>query len=611
MLAFICLFFPAVLSLRILEVLNRKEPRPLHRVYHYCTFVLLINLVCIGLYIFVFHTSALFSHEGGDMLPRTAFSYMIVATLIGAFLAVLQALLQRHVSLQVIKADLTDGAKQTQGRRLVIARAAGVALRVFLLFGVLCAFSALWYTRVYGDVGFNAIVNTLLGPLDNVEQGLVNHFLLRAAAPAVLTTVLLCAVLFPRLKRRFVLHVGPRFSCAVYPFPRLLSSAVALLLAFSTLTYSLIKVDAPSYFRYLTTRTTFIEDHYVDPKETSITFPQQKQNLIVIYLESMETTFLSEELGGGNDVNVIPELYQLACDNVNFSSNDSVGGFRVLTGSTWIIAALVSLTAGVPLKAEFVGDAQTTFLPGLTTLSDILHQNGYYQALMVGSDSNFASRKQFYQGHQTDRVYDLFTAREDGIVPEDYYVWWGMEDSYLFQYAKQELTKIAAQEQPFAFSMLTVDTHHIGGYKCDLCGDEYPEQYENVLACSSRQVAEFVEWIQQQDFYQNTTIVITGDHCSMDGEYAMRNIPSSYDRKVYNRFINPVVMPADPKNRDFCSLDMFPTILASIGCSIEGDRLGLGTNLFSSRPTLCEELSPRILDTQLSNYSSFYNKEFL
>ena len=35
---------------------------------------------------------------------------------------------------------------------------------------------------------------------------------------------------------------------------------------------------------------------------------------------------------------------------------------------------------------------------------------------------------------------------------------------------------------------------------------------------------------------------------------------------------------------------MYPTILASMGATIEGDRLGLGTNLFSSQETLIEQL---------------------
>lgn len=328
----------------------------------------------------------------------------------------------------------------------------------------------------------------------------------------------------------------------------------------------------------------------------------------------METTFLPEELGGGNDVNPIPELYELALENTNFSYNDSVGGFTALWGGTWTIGALVSHTSGIPLKTPLNIDrnsyGQDTFLPGITSLSNILHKNGYYQALMVGSDANFGGRKQYYQQHRTDKIYDLYTAQADGIVPEGYYVWWGMEDSYLFEYAKQELTKISKQEQPFAFTMLTVDTHHIGGYVCDYCGTEYPEQYENVLACSSKQVTEFVSWIQQQDFYDNTTIIICGDHPTMDHDYIARNIPEDYQRKVYNCFINSLASTDNTKNREFSSLDMFPSTLAAIGCTIEGDRLGLGTNLFSSSPTLCEELGTDEFSKELAKNSDYYTKNF-
>lgn len=44
---------------------------------------------------------------------------------------------------------------------------------------------------------------------------------------------------------------------------------------------------------------TFIEDHYVDPQNVEITFPEKKRNLIYIFLESVEGTYSDQELGGG------------------------------------------------------------------------------------------------------------------------------------------------------------------------------------------------------------------------------------------------------------------------------------------------------------------------
>ena len=63
-------------------------------------------------------------------------------------------------------------------------------------------------------------------------------------------------------------------------------------------------------------------------------------------------------------------------------------------------------------------------------------------------------------------------------------------------------------------------------------------------------------------------------------------------------------------NREFSTLDLFPTTVASLGVRIEGDRLGLGTNLFSNQKTLMEEdgYDKFVHDTYLN--SDYYWKKF-
>ena len=229
---------------------------------------------------------------------------------------------------------------------------------------------------------------------------------------------------------------------------------------------------------------------------------------------------------------------------------------------------------------------------------------------MVGSDADFGGRKTYFATHDVDRIYDLYTAREDGIVPPNYWEWWGMEDLHLYTYAKQELTKLAQQDQPFAFTMLTVDTHHIGGYTCSKCGSDYEESYDNVYACASRQVMEFVQWIQDQSFYENTTIIITGDHFSMDKGYFNRNTEEGYVRHGYNCFINAPVTPVKTENRQFSALDMFPTTLAALGCTIEGDQLGFGVNLFSDKDTKIEEFGYSRFSEELQKRTDYYTENF-
>lgn len=477
---------------------------------------------------------------------------------------------------------------------------------LFLFLGLITFFSAKWYLKIYGNVGFDSVLYTLSVSFEGVEGGLVIKYLTGAFLPAVLVFLPLFFVLFPPIKRKF----------KFYPINKWISLILSFSLCFGLVYSSANEAGAIEYISAMGTETSaFIEENYVNPENVKITFPENKRNLIYIYLESMETAFFSQEDGGGNDTNVIPNLYSLAQNNLNFSHNGGVGGFSSLSGSTWTIGSMVATTSGLPLKTPFGIDANTynqgSFLPGVTSLNDILHQNGYYQTLMVGSDSSYGGRKQYFEGHGVDKVYDLFSARADGIVPSDYHVWWGMEDKHLYNYAKQELTKIAQSEQPFAFTMLTVDTHHIAGYVCELCENKYDEQYENVLSCADKQIIEFINWIKAQDFYENTTIIVTGDHPTMDGEYISRNVGGDYVRKVYNCFINTKAEAKKVKGREFCSMDMFPTILGAIGCEIEGEKLGLGTNLFSATPTLCETLGTNTVNHEVSKNSEYYNKEFL
>lgn len=125
-------------------------------------------------------------------------------------------------------------------------------------------------------------------------------------------------------------------------------------------------------------------------------------------------------------------------------------------------------------------------------------------------------------------------------------------------------------------------------------------------APASRSPSSF-PWIQQQDFYENTTIVISGDHLTMDSDFC-ENIDPDYTRTVYNVIINSPIQPQQEKNRSFTTMDMFPTTIASLGATIEGDRLGLGTNLFSGEQTLAEKLTFDQLNDDLSQKSKFFEK---
>ena len=382
--------------------------------------------------------------------------------------------------------------------------------------------------------------------------------------------------------------------------------SIVLLLYYS---FNMLKIK--DYIVMVKKSSKIYEKYYVDPRKVKLEFPKEKRNLIYIYLESMEMSNVSIENGGLMNKSYIPNLEKLALDNINFSNTDKLGGGIMVYGTNYTSAALVANTAGIPLKVPVGWRNYKHYgksLPGIYNLGDILKDNGYKNYFMIGSDGDYGGRKDYFR-HGNYEIFDYYWAVNEGLIDKNYFVWWGYEDKKLFEYAKNKLTEISKEDEPFNFTMLTVDTHFTDGYMDKTCEEIFEKKYANAIYCSDSKVGEFITWLKNQDFYDNTTIIITGDHLTAQSFFYKED--EKYQRTIYGAIINSSIDADNTKNRLFTAFDMFPTTLASLGVKIEGDRLGLGTNLFSSKKTLLEKLGKEELDQELSSKSLYYDNRFL
>lgn len=479
-----------------------------------------------------------------------------------------------------------------------ILRALGTILTVlFTVFATILCASVQWMFKTWRNLSMDELVYHLTAPLEGTNEDMIWEYIDQCIIPAVVILLLMTALFIGVRKSKkyyFVMAAGI-----------LASIAVSVISVYVTWT----KLDIGEYVESQTTDSEFIEEYYVKPAEVSIEFPEQKRNLIMIFLESMEITYADKENGGAFDENVIPELTQIALENEDFSGDTTeLDGGQSMPCTTWTMAGMFAHTSGLPLNISISSnymDTQDHFFADAVTMGDILEQQGYSQTLLIGSDATFGGRRLYFTEHGNYEMQDYKYAIEQGLIPSDYYVWWGYEDEKLFSYAKDTLVRLAEGEQPFNLTMLTVDTHFEDGYPCRMCLDDYWEEgYSAVMKCSSRQVSEFIAWIQQQDFYENTTIVLVGDHPTMDSNYC-ENIDEDYTRKVYTAYINAAAQPETNQRRDYTTFDTFPTVLAALGANIEGNRLGLGTNLFSSEQTLIERFGVEKVSTEVGRKSKF------
>lgn len=503
---------------------------------------------------------------------------------------------EAKASIKQAKKELKAAKKQNRGLLSAILITIFAAIALFLFFVVN------WLFTTWPNLQMSELVYEATAPLEGTGNEQILNFIKLAIVPTGI--VLLLVIIFMILISNAGMKIRKRGKQLIL----IISCVFMAIGCFRVYT----RLDLGNYVKSQTTSSDFIELNYVDPSSIEMTFPETKRNLIMIYCESMEMTYSDTSNGGAFDVNYIPELTQLSKENENFSgTKDMLNGAHSLSYATWTIAGLFASTSGLPLQTNLNDyndmDTQDSFFPSITTLGDMLEDQGYTNIFACGSDATFGGRRLYFTSHGDYECRDINYRKENGQLEEDYYVWWGFEDSKLIEWAKEDLSTLGESEEPFNYTMLTVDTHFEDGYYCDQCVDQWGEQYANVISCSSRQVSELVSWIQQQSWYENTTIVLTGDHPTMDADFCASL--TDYDRRVYTAYINAAPVEYGTEGmRTYSTFDTFPTVVSSLGVSITGNKLGLGTNLFSGERTLTEQLGIEEENAELDQKSEFMQR---
>ena len=447
-----------------------------------------------------------------------------------------------------------------------------ILLFILLFITIFLFFSTRWALNTFAFINFNEVIFQLTSPIKSTESSILVSFFSSSLVPTIivcLITYLLLKELFKLLKNKYLEFNLKLFGKKIIfniktNIIKILLTILLIITPLLIIYYCLNKITLIDYIKVQSQESKFIENNYIDPDKVNIKFPDNKKNLIFIYAESLESTYFSKDLGGESSANYMEPITNKTLDNLNFSDTDKIGGAIGVPGTTWTTSGMVAHTAGIPLKvnADITNDYRvSSLLKGATALGDILEKEGYNQMLMIGSDKSFGNRGIYFKQHGNYKVYDYYTAIKKGKITEDYYEWWGFEDS----------------------------------------------KYFNSISCSINQINNFIDWIMKQDFYNNTTIIVVGDHISMQPDL----YPNYTKRRIYNLFINSSISTNNNKNRLFTTMDLFPTTLSSLGVEIEGDKLGLGTNLFSDKKTLIEETGVDKFNIEIDKYSKFYINNLL
>ena len=316
-----------------------------------------------------------------------------------------------------------------------------------------------------------------------------------------------------------------------------------------------------------------------------------KKNIIYIYAESLEATYLSPPFFP----NLIPNILELSKNSLYFTNITQVYG----TGNT--IAGMVASQCSVPFDANGIPpDNEMPFMPNLYCLGDALAENGYNLNYIGGASLKFAGKGNFYRSHSfrtVDGKETILSKQED----KNYISKWGIYDDSMFEYALNKLQKLYSSDKKFGLFLLTLDTHYPDEAQSRSCQDiKYQngeDSYLNAVHCSDYFIGEFIRKARNLPEYKDTIIILASDHLSPNsGKF--ENLPSSIQRKGLFLVNNHDIAPRTV-DKHSTTLDIFPTLLNILGNKQE--KINLGTSMISEHESLVA--THEDLNMELSGWS--------
>ena len=362
----------------------------------------------------------------------------------------------------------------------------------------------------------------------------------------------------------------------------------------------------------------FVEDNSYLPPVEAITFPEGSNNLVLIVLESVESTVNDTEYF--NPV-LMPELLGRSKQGVRLL------GQRQVVGTEFSLSSFFALTLGMPAKSNFNTRDVVNIAMGRIAEEDlkyddfmgtrdwkessvlgILERNGHHVSLMRAADARFCNYIGLIrQSTKECDVWDLKYFLDNRYIEEEQNAW-GVYDGYLYDRAREYL---AANHQKGAFTMViqTVDTHQPGFPEPGM--EQLHGDLRDAYIQGDKLASDFIQWVQDQPFGEKTTIVVVGDHLTIMGKIGAVSLPPAEQRSIMAFILNSRKgAPGDTIERLYATWDLAPTILEALGADLPQSRFGLGTSLFSEKRNLLERVGASRYNVDIRKRSHYSEKYY-
>lgn len=335
------------------------------------------------------------------------------------------------------------------------------------------------------------------------------------------------------------------------------------------------------------------------------------KNVVMITLESFQTFLIGAEINGEE---VTPFLNQFIQESYFFENFYHQTAQGKTSDSEFITeTSLYPLDRG----AVFFTHATNEFV----AIPEILREEGYYSAVLHANNASFWNRNVMY----SSLGFDSYFSETSYEITDENSIGWGMDD---VTFLEQSVDILNTLPQPFYAKLLTLTNHF--PYEIDEeyilidpydSGDRTFDRYFQTARYLDEALKIFVEDLRESGLYENTVIVMYGDHYGQSenrygpmAQFLGKDEITGADHIELQRVPLIIHLPGQTEGETISTVggqvDIKPTVLSLLGVD-RPDGIGFGNDLFASEHPnkVIFRDGSFVTDSYIYRNGTFYSKE--
>ena len=347
-------------------------------------------------------------------------------------------------------------------------------------------------------------------------------------------------------------------------------------------------------------RSTLFRDELVQVDPSGVTFPSKKRNLIVIAGESLEESFAD---GAAFGTNALPRLTEWR------RRHGAFGQMHTVHGADHTICALVGMTYGVPRLRTYQDFCLVSYVnyPEILLPSawDVWLRNGFACKFVKGGSIRFACTDKVFKAVPGVELRDTSSYDEDpDYLKEPDKHPFGVNDEVVIEkHLRRETLELAESDRPFVLVVWTLNTHCPYGWTSAFRPHRHEDQLADAVLQTDAMVGDYLDWVEEQPFAENTSVVVIGDHTL---HAALGSVPMDV-RRPFNAVSVRGGTRFDGRH-DFAAFDFAPTFLELTGAELEDGRFGIGKSLLEKEPTLLDRIGKKKYEDEIRSCGADFRR---